>query len=351
MKYELPMIVDHCLASVSKLYAREGNRELQQLVVNAQTRLHEAWTSDNWNGGTFGHALYLVVPEELYLAAVSRRTDIQNKIRDDLNKVHNVANEFYAEVFLEMEAIGDQDWRQESGLVVSGRRPVNATTIRRIWDSPGFRLFLSHRSSVKKETTQLKEQLRLFGISAFVAHEDIHPSREWQIEIENALASMDGLAALMTADFHESEWTDQEVGFAVARSVPIVAVQLGLTPYGFLGKYQGLSSSWAKAAGDIVGVLLKSERMFATYVNALRACPSWTHGNTLGAPLKAIEGLTSEQIDALVAAYNETSELRGSFAFNGGKPNYYGPGLVEHLNILGSRRFEFDSEYLIQQAK
>jgi len=90
---------------------------------------------------------------------------------------------------------------------------------------------------VKKETAALKERLQLLGVSCFVAHEDIHPGHEWQDEIENALASMDGFAALLTEGFHDSAWTDQEVGYALARGVPMIAVRLGRDPYGFIGKF------------------------------------------------------------------------------------------------------------------
>jgi hypothetical protein len=51
--------------------------------------------------------------------------------------------------------------------------------------------------------------LRSFGVSAFVAHENIEPTK-WQDEIEKALLSMNALAAILMPGFHESKWTDQE---------------------------------------------------------------------------------------------------------------------------------------------
>ena len=128
---------------------------------------------------------------------------------------------------------------------------------------------------------------------------------------------MDGFVALMTEDFHDSNWTDQEVGYAVARGVPIIAVRLGKDPYGFIGKFQALSSVWLTAVEDIVKILIKNDQMLSAYIQALRNCRSWDSGNTLAKVLPDIEKLTALQIDALVAAYNETSELHGSFGFNG----------------------------------
>ena len=67
---------------------------------------------------------------------------------------------------------------------------------------------------------------------------------------------MDAFVALLTEGFHDSLWTDQEVGFALSRGVPILAVRLGKDPYGFIGKFQALSCDWADAPKKIVGLLI-----------------------------------------------------------------------------------------------
>ena len=59
-------------------------------------------------------------------------------------------------------------------------------------------------------------------------------------------------------------------------------------------------------------ILIKNDRMLTTYIGALRKCPNWDGGNKLGKVLPGIEAPTVRQVDELVAAYNETSELRGS---------------------------------------
>lgn len=347
--FELPKNIEHYLATLSKLYAHEGKRQFQEVIVNAQIRVHEEWDYDNWNGGTYGHALFLAVPERLFLSSIKQKGDIESKITNDLNKLHNFQNEHISAVFLEMEAAEDHEWRKESGLLLAGKRVVSPDATKRIWGDDGFRVFLSHKSEVKKETAALKDGLRLFGISGFVAHEDIHPTKAWQDEIENALASMDGFVALMTEDFHDSNWTDQEVGYAVAKGVPIIAVRLGKDPYGFIGKFQALSSTWQSSDVDIVKILIKSDQMLNAYIQALHKCPSWDAGNILSKVLPGIEKLTVSQIDALVAAYNnENGELRGSFGFNGTKPQTYGLGLVSYLNRLGNRQFRISSNRLIE---
>ena len=119
-------------------------------------------------------------------------------------------------------------------------------------------------------------------------------------------------------------------------------------PYGFIGKFQALSSTWQAADEDIVKILIKNDQMLSAYIQALRSCPSWDSGNVLAKALPSIVKLTASQIDTLVAAYNETSELRGSFGFNGTKSRVYGPGLVSYLNQLGTRQFKYSSTWLIE---
>jgi len=288
-------------------------------------------------------------PETLFLSCVKDKQEIQKRIREDLNKVHNVRNEFIDDVFLEIESGDDRDWRRGSGLLASGKRAVPPDATKRIWgDDDYFRLFLSHKAEVKKEAAALKDRLHLFGVSCFVAHEDIHPTKTWQDEIEYALATMDGFVALMTENFHESDWTDQEVGFALARSIPMIAVRLGMDPYGFIGKFQALPGDWLTAGQEIAQILIRNDRMFGCYLRALRECPSWDSGNTQAKALLGLQTLSNQQIDDLVKVYNDTKELQGSFAFNGSWSRKYGPGLVAHLNRLGSRQFKFSADATVE---
>ena len=348
--FKIPKNIERYLAALSKLYANQGQKELQEIIVNSQIRVHEAWSSDNWNGGTFGHAVYLVVPESIYLGTVKQKNKFQKQIKVDINNIHNVQNEFVEEVFLEMELVEEQDWRKESGLLLSGKRVILPEAINRIWGNEGYKVFLSHKTEVKKETAALKEELKLYGISCFVAHKDIHPTKEWQNEIENALSSMDSLIALLTDKFHDSIWTDQEVGFAFGCGIPIIPVKLGIDPYGFIGKFQALSCSWDTAATEIVKILLKHERMVNAYIKAVQNCENYENGNILAKMLVSIDKLSSQQTSDLLSAFNGNRQVQDSFGFNGRKPQYYGDGLVYHLNRLSNQAYRFSRSGKIEIA-
>jgi len=61
------------------------------------------------------------------------------------------------------------------------------------WDDGMFRLFISHLAANKKTAATLQDALRNFGISSFVAHNDIMPTTEWEDQIELALSTCDAI--------------------------------------------------------------------------------------------------------------------------------------------------------------
>lgn len=108
------------------------------------------------------------------------------------------------------------------------------------WKEGQLRVFISHLSAHKVFASDLQSALADLGICGFVAHEDIEPDEEWQTEIERALRTCDALIALLHAGFNESTWTDQEVGYALGRGVPVFSVRLDMAPYGLFGKKAGI---------------------------------------------------------------------------------------------------------------
>jgi hypothetical protein len=115
-----------------------------------------------------------------------------------------------------------------------------STTRHHIWQHDKLRVFISHCHEHRVTMGQLKFGLDTLGMDAFVAHDDIAPTREWQATIEEALDSCDVMVAWLTDEFPKSQWTDQEVGYALGRGILVVPVRMPLNPYGLLGKYQGL---------------------------------------------------------------------------------------------------------------
>ena len=223
------------LATLADICRQQGRGEILELLENAHARFDEI-NYDNWNGGTSTWALRLEVPVPLYAAVEPRLTTVEKEILVKLR---------YLDRLYPNDPVGEVTVTpiNPAASALGQRMAPSEIEVRRLWPEGRFRIFLSHLARYKADVSKLKEELELFGIAAFVAHEAIQPSLEWQGEIQLALRSMHGLLALITPDFHASLWTDQEIGWAFGRGVLVVPVRLGVDPYGFAGKIQGISGS------------------------------------------------------------------------------------------------------------
>jgi TIR domain len=255
-----PKPVEEVFGTLLDIYRHQGQSDILELLESANARIEQTGY-DNWNGGTYVYSLMLDVPIPVFAALEPKLVDIEKNISSKLAIICRDLGE------------DTKDWLNTTVIVplttkltsVGPRAKPAEVEVKHIWKEGFFRLFLSHVSAHKTAVSKLKLELQQRGISAFVAHEDITPSLDWQNEIELALRSMHALAALLTLDFHPSSWTDQEVGFALGKGVLVVPVRLGSNPYGFIGKVQGLS-----------GTLEQPARLAISLSNTLLGHPS-TH--------------------------------------------------------------------------
>lgn len=193
------------------------------------------------------------------------------------------------------------------------------------WEDERFRLFLTHVATKKQTAHSLKSCLRLYGVDAFVAHEDIQPGKEWQIVIESALHTCDALAGLLHKGFRKSDWCDQEVGFALGRGIPVVPIQYDLLPYGFFGSVQAVNNAATQQsktlARNLIQILLKDKRSSAqlaeTIVDELSNATSFDQANKLSRILAEEAPLLSKnQVEQLREAEKENDQLQGAFHFD-----------------------------------
>jgi len=200
------------------------------------------------------------------------------------------------------------------------------------WRTDSFRIFLSHISAYKDLTAQIQQSLDRFGVSSFVAHVDIEPTKEWQNEIEIALFSCDTLVALMTPNFHDSRWTDQEIGIAIGRGILIVPVRLGMDPYGFIGKYQGLQGANKNSyqiALEIVKIILKNKqsqkKMVSALVNKFTEASGFQEAKDLIALIEKVELLDDILIEKMKKACTDNPQVKYAF------------GVPEKIEILAGK--------------
>ncbi|MCK4359922.1 MAG: TIR domain-containing protein [Candidatus Cloacimonetes bacterium] len=143
------------------------------------------------------------------------------------------------------------------------------------WKKGYLKAFISHLDSNKKRVGMLKQHMETWGISCFVAHQDIEPTKEWMEEIETGLSSMDLLIAIVEPKFKESNWTDQEVGYALGKQVVILPIRVGADPYGFMGKFQGIQAKGkmpGEISKEIIQVLVKKPTLREKLISAFGVC-------------------------------------------------------------------------------
>ena len=113
-------------------------------------------------------------------------------------------------------------------------------------------VFISYSSVDKVYAGELKDYLKGYGLSVFLAHEDIRPTLDWQKEILKNLRSCDVFVAIYSPNFSQSEWTDQETGIAFGLDKFIIPVRMGEDPYGFIGRFQGCKSDSPANVLDVI---------------------------------------------------------------------------------------------------
>ncbi|WP_375203478.1 toll/interleukin-1 receptor domain-containing protein [Hyphococcus sp.] len=223
-------------------YDRKGENDLRDLIEAGRVYIEEETEFDGWNGGTYGHDVFVFVPEEMMaLVDLDNQDEIFNRVRDDLNKATpEIENEYVRACFL--KPIDEGDPQCQAAVPFTKEARVEPRNIE-LWRQNALRLFISHRDEHKEIAHTLASALDPFGVSSFVAHDAIKPMREWQHEILNGLMTMEVMLVLLTDDFHESVWTNQEVGFALGKNIPIICVKLGIRdPQGFIGSKQALKA-------------------------------------------------------------------------------------------------------------
>jgi len=328
MSLRLPKEIERYIASLMQIYKIKGLDFLQELLANATITIEEH-SYDNLDGGQYGFLLRLQVPDIIFAKLVETKGEYESQITDDLNKLIEIRSEFLDCVSIEMQLSEDENWREKSGFILPAKKHISDDALARIWKPAYVRVFITHKAENKHKAGELKDELERYGISCFVAHKDIEPTKEWIQEIENALFSMDLLIALMSEAFHDSNWTDQEVGVAVGRYIPVIPVKIGKDPYGFIGKYQALPGAWSdinKMTSDIFGIIVEhsatKEKMKRAAINAFKDSPSYADSKFFVTNvLPRFKKMDESHVEKILSAFNENCQIRECFSAKNRLPN------------------------------
>ena len=101
-------------------------------------------------------------------------------------------------------------------------------------------VFLSYSTKDNEKLGDIKFTLELFGLDVFLAHEDIEPTKKWRGVIKENLDKCDVFIPFISKNFKNSEWTDQETGYALGQNKIIIPIGTDLSPYGFISDIQAI---------------------------------------------------------------------------------------------------------------
>jgi len=153
----------------------------------------------------------------------------------------------------------------------------------------------------------------------------IEPTREWVTEIEQALDTCHALAALLTEGFHESKWTDQEIGFCVKRRILVLPIRVGLDPYGFISRYQALSPPTGGTAQTRLTALsdgifntlithdLTAQHMTDALVHRFENSKQFSEAKQTSQYLSKVPRWTAEQLTRISSAAEQNYENANAF--------------------------------------
>jgi hypothetical protein len=302
--------ISRVVATLAELYEVQGDARVARMLRQSEFELDQT-DYDNWNGGTYTYSLSLKIAPRVFAELGDSISSLEEQLLERLKLMTRVyANEYLGSVII------------TPSLDVSSSSGQGAPALQEpaFWRPGYFKLFITHISAHKMVATEIARGLEEYGISGFVAHEDIEPTKEWEHEIILALNTMDALAALLTPGFESSKWTGQEVGVAIGRGALVVPLRMGLDPYGFIGRSQGLAAGGkepARIATEIAQVLAAHQqtrlKMAHAVVTAFEESKSFSEAKVRASRLALVTVLPKPLRDRVRAAMQSNLQIKDAW--------------------------------------
>lgn len=317
MTYPVP--AQEIVEVLTELCRQEKKLVQVELLSIANSRF-EKIGYDNWNGGTTSWALRLYVPVVQFATINLSRGEIEKDLLAKLG---------YLDSIHPNDPIGCVTVLPLPNNHVFFQQPSVVDQSARIWHGQYLRILISHTSKYKAFAIQLKASLFELGVTAFVAHEDIQPTLEWQRELQLALNSMHVLVALVTEGFQESAWTNQEIGWALGRGIVTIPIKLGSDPCGFMSAKQALPGAvdnLGNLADRIVDLTLRDDFLRPTIRSAITIAMmhsvSFRNSRRIAEIIKSIDSFNESERNNLQTALKENRQV------------YQATGVPEIINRL-----------------
>jgi TIR domain len=348
------------LLRLDREYEKNSKEPHRTVIRNCRAIVIPETDFDNYNGGMHGHDARLYVPLDVHSAIPLKEVSkVAEAICSDLNQLAQpVQNEFFRAVVLEVDDENDADYQKSIPFLA--RPPLNPDTLA-FWRPGHVRLFISHRDGHKIGAKGLAQALETYGISSFVAHDTIKPLTEWRHEILKALETMEIMLVYLTNDFEDSIWTQQEVGYALGKGIPVVSLKLDRKdPPGFISHVQaqkGSNDDPAASASALYKLIAEClgavDRLHDGLVSAFVMSEDFNDARYRFDRMAAnVDRLNPAQLESIIRGYRDNANLHNAFYLSNQYRRLVGyltrvtgtEYRVEGVNILAPPPAESDDE-------
>ncbi|PPB48046.1 hypothetical protein C4K88_16485 [Arthrobacter pityocampae] len=206
-----------------------------------------------------------------------------------------------------------------------------STALQQVFDAPEIgvfvedesplQLFASHLTTQQSFVKKVADALKTYGVTLFVAHEDVAVDDEWHTAIETSLQSVHGGVVFLLPRIIESAWCDQEVGWLLGRGVPVLGLKFsGQDPYGPFGKKQAQPVPSAATAEVVAASIMewasKKPQLRQVLNTSLSFAlqKSWRYdmSNAIWEHLSESDNLDSNQVAAITIALRDNDQVYGA---------------------------------------
>lgn len=184
-----------------------------------------------------------------------------------------------------------------------------------------LRIFISYSNEQSGLAGKLKYFLEAKGFEVFIAHDDIEVSVKWREEIIKNLKRCDIFIPIISTDFKNSNWTDQETGIAVNENKYIMPLWIDIPPYGFISDIQGLKINHIEPESIAIAVFKSvvehsrfGDEIKDFAINALLDSITFDQANTRAQSLNNFESLSKEQIYRLIEGTVSNDQIYNGFS-------------------------------------
>lgn len=188
-------------------------------------------------------------------------------------------------------------------------------------DGLKINVFASYSNNDKDIIGLLKDKLEPYGVDLFLAHSDIDAGTAWTRKLQKEINDCSIFFVLLSENYHQAKFTDQEYGMALAYEKTIVPIRIDNTePYGFIRDIQVEQCDPTfptKDVKNIISVILRysnpGKDFLDILINNLCKADSYIDAMHWIKQLHYYDLFSDEQINSVADAYLTNPQIYGSF--------------------------------------